>query len=109
MTRREQRVAGDGWPDFLTVEQAAAILRIGRSCAYALAGRYLATAGADGMPVIRLGKQLRVPRAHLERWHGGPLTPPARAPELVPVLPPRSSRARARAPRSSQSSLPFGA
>ena len=52
----------DRAPDFLTVEEAAAVLRIGRSKAYELAREYLATDGASGMPVIRLGKQLRVPR-----------------------------------------------
>jgi excisionase family DNA binding protein len=66
----------DGWPDFLTVEQAAVVLRIGRTAAYELARRYLDTDGAEGLPVIRIGKQLRVPRPQLERWHGGPLTPP---------------------------------
>ena len=110
MTTTAQPASGAGWPDFLTVEQAAAILRIGRTCAYALAGRYLESGGAEGMPVIRIGKQLRVPRALLERWHGGPLTPPVPAPALTPVAPARSSRTRARrAPRSVQSSLPFGA
>jgi hypothetical protein len=60
------------WPDFLTVAQAALVLRIGRTVAYELARRYLATDGGDGLPVIRIGKQLRVPRAQLVRWHGGP-------------------------------------
>ena len=97
-------------PDFLTIEQAAAILRIGRTAAYALARRYVATDGAEGLPVIRIGRQLRVPRAQLERWHGGPLTPPAAAPALTAVAPPRSSQRRSRrAQRSVQSSLPFSA
>ena len=111
MTRAEQpQQPGDGWPDFLTVEQAAEILRIGRTAAYALVGRYFATDGREGMPAIRIGKQLRVPRAALERWLGGPLTPPARPAVLAPVASTRSSRARTqRAPRSVQSSLPFGA
>lgn len=61
-------------PDFLTVEEAAAVLRIGRTGAYELARQFIRTDGGAGLPVIRIGKQLRVPRAALERWHGGPLT-----------------------------------
>jgi hypothetical protein len=61
-------------PDFLTVEEAAEILRIGRTLAYQQAARYEATGGAEGLPVIRIGRLLRVPRAPLEAWGGGPLT-----------------------------------
>lgn len=46
----------------LTVEEAASVLRIGRSLAYQLAGEYDATSGVSGLPVIRLGGCLRVPR-----------------------------------------------
>ena len=46
----------------LTVEEAAAVLRIGRSLAYQLAREYDATGGVSGLPVIRLGGCLRVPR-----------------------------------------------
>lgn len=51
----------------LSVEQAAALLGIGRSLAYELARRYLATGGAEGLPVLRLGRCLRVPRTQLEQ------------------------------------------
>ncbi len=51
----------------LTVEEAAHILRIGRSAAYEQARRYLATGGAEGLPVVRLGRLLRVPRQALVR------------------------------------------
>ena len=54
-------------PEVLTVEEAAAILRIGRSSAYALARRYRATGGREGLPVIELGRHLRVPRNGLRR------------------------------------------
>jgi hypothetical protein len=46
----------------LTVEEAASVLRIGRSLAYQLAREYDATGGVSGLPVIRLGGCLRVPR-----------------------------------------------
>jgi hypothetical protein len=46
----------------LTVDEAAGVLRIGRSLAYQLAREYDATGGISGLPVIRLGGCLRVPR-----------------------------------------------
>ena len=105
----------DRAPDFLTVEEAAVVLRIGRSKAYELAREYLATDGASGMPVIRLGKQLRVPRALLERWMGGPITwpiPKVRIPAASPVVSIASNTRRSRqdrrtASKSQQTSMPF--
>ncbi len=58
---------GLGLPEVLTVEEAAALLRIGRSCAYALARRWRATGGREGLPVVELGRYLRVPRSGLRR------------------------------------------
>ena len=49
----------------LTVEEAGRVLRIGRSLAYQLAREYDATGGVSGLPVIRLGGCLRVPRLAL--------------------------------------------
>lgn len=46
----------------LTVEEAAKVLRIGRSLAYQLTGEYLASGGTKGMPCIRVGGCLRIPR-----------------------------------------------
>lgn len=48
---------------FLTVEEAGRILRVGRTTAYLMA--------ANGeLPVIRVGKQLRVPRRKFEQMFG---------------------------------------
>lgn len=49
-------------PILHTVEEAAGLLRIGRTLAYAMARRYEETEGCDGLPVVRLGNCLRVPR-----------------------------------------------
>ena len=58
-------------PPLLTIDEAAGLLRVSRSLAYQLARRYLAT-GAQGLPVIRVGSCLRVPRwALLELIHTG--------------------------------------
>jgi hypothetical protein len=46
----------------LTIEEAARFLRIGRSLAYQLAAEYAASGGMSGLPAIRLGGCLRVPR-----------------------------------------------
>jgi excisionase family DNA binding protein len=46
----------------LTVEEAARVLRIGRSLAYQLAQDYDSSGGFRGLPVIRIGNCLRVPR-----------------------------------------------
>ena len=46
----------------LTIAEAAALLRIGRSLAYQLAGEYIASGGVSGLPAVRLGGCLRVPR-----------------------------------------------
>lgn len=58
-------------PAFLTVEEAAAVLRIGRTAAYALTRQWRATGGAEGLPVVRFGRLLRVPAAELERLAAG--------------------------------------
>ncbi len=54
-------------PEVLTVEEAAGLLRIGRGAAYELARVWRQTDGREGLPVVRLGRSLRVPRAALER------------------------------------------
>ena len=57
----------DELPTVLTIEEAAAVLRIGRTSAYELARQWRATDGRVGLPVVRLGRQLRVPRTALVR------------------------------------------
>lgn len=111
-------------PDFLTVEEAARVLRIGRTAAYALARQWRATDGRQGLPVVAMGRLLRVPRAALEEISGGPLTsgqPPARAdepkrrpdPDRVVVARPTSTQPRhtrtrhPRRPSPDQTTLPF--
>ena len=63
-------------PDLLTIEEAALVLRIGRTTAYELARRDLASGGGEGLGVVRVGRLLRVRRSALERLIGGPLTMP---------------------------------
>jgi excisionase family DNA binding protein len=60
----------------LTIEEAARVMRIGRSAAYQLARQYLTTEGTSGIPAMRIGGQLRVPRHLLEGYIGGPITWP---------------------------------
>jgi hypothetical protein len=61
-------------PDLLTVMEAGTVARISRTTAYDLANQFLATNGAVGMPVKRVGGQLRVPRRQLEDWIGTSIT-----------------------------------
>lgn len=49
-------------PLLLTIEEAAGVLRIGRSLAYELARRYEASDGHLGLAVMRVGSCWRVPR-----------------------------------------------
>ena len=49
-------------PALLTIDETARVLRIGRSLAYQLAAEYAASSGTRGLPVIRVGTCLRVPR-----------------------------------------------
>ncbi len=57
----------DELPEVLTIEEAAKVLRISRGAAYALARQWLDSGGREGLPVVRLGRTLRVPRAGLLR------------------------------------------
>jgi hypothetical protein len=62
--------SGNGVPVLLTVEEAGALLRIGRTKAYAMAREWRETDGRSGLPVIDLGHVLRVPRQALEEMVG---------------------------------------
>ena len=63
-------------PDFLTLDEAAAVLRVGRTTAYREANAFEASGGTTGIPVVRYGKQFRVPRCRLEEQLGGAITWP---------------------------------
>lgn len=67
-------MSGDEIPVLLTVEEAGALLRIGRTKAYAMAREWRETDGRSGLPVVDLGHVLRVPRRALEDLIGAELT-----------------------------------
>lgn len=49
-------------PVLLTIDEAADVLRTGRSLTYDLVHRYEASGEIEGLPVLRFGSCLRVPR-----------------------------------------------
>jgi hypothetical protein len=69
-----QLVSHEAIPALLTVEEAGALLRIGRTKAYAMAREWRETDGRSGLPVVDLGNVLRVPRRALENLIGAELT-----------------------------------
>src|SRR3954466_3770845 len=92
-------------PDVLTVAEAATVLRIGRTAAYQLARQYLATEGVQGLPVRRVGRQLRVPKDLLEAWLGTALRAPAVASDPDPAAGPRARSTRQRSQSDAQLKL----
>ena len=83
--------AGWGAQALLTVMQAAVILRIGRTTAYALARQFVRTKGESGLPAVRVGDQLRGPQDWLDGYmHGRVIT--AVAPPIAPTAQPRPKR-----------------
>lgn len=103
--------------NFLTVEEAGRVLRIGRTAAYEAAKRFRTSGGTDGIPVVAVGGSLRVPVARLEQWAGAPLDLSVldaraaaqsehRATDDHSVMQ-RSTRQRGAAPRKPQTPLPF--
>ena len=86
-------------PDFLTVEAAAEVLRLGRTAAYREVRKYEASNGAIGIPVERFGRQFRVPRYRIEAKLGGPITWPLASTIATEEAPPaRKARATRRRP-----------
>lgn len=67
-------MAGTTRSVLLTVEEAAAVLGVGRSAAYALARLWEDTGGRAGLPTVRVGRSRRVPVARLEELIGRPIT-----------------------------------
>jgi excisionase family DNA binding protein len=59
-------------PLLLTMTEAAALLRIGRTTVYKLAELHRSTLGASGIPTVRIGTKLFVRRADFERIVSGP-------------------------------------
>jgi hypothetical protein len=55
------------------VEEAARIIRVGRTKAYAMTQEWRATNGRSGLPVVDFGNVLRVPRKALEQLVGAEL------------------------------------
>lgn len=86
-------------PNFFTVVEAARVLRIGRTAAYEQSKVYRATEGAAGLPVVKMGGRLLVPRHQLELLAGGPLSEPEERPE------PKARKKRTRTPGDAQPAL----
>lgn len=58
----------DDLPGMMRIEEAAAYLRVSKSHAYASVAEYERTDGESGMPAVRIGHAIRVPREALRQW-----------------------------------------
>ena len=58
----------DDLPPFMTVEQAAKVLQLGRSKTYELTVEFDCSDGRSGLPFVWLGKRKRIPRTALVRF-----------------------------------------
>jgi hypothetical protein len=111
----EQRVAIEQalghLPLMLTVDQTCEVLGIGRSLGYAQVRRYLASEGREGIPAVRIGTALRIPRTGLVELllaAAAPTPVDATVLHVVPTMeptPPRKRRTRTTAPFVAK--LPF--
>lgn len=70
-TNEEAAMEAGDMLEVLTVEEAAGLLRISRNTAYTLARLWRETGGREGLPVIELGRNLRVPLVGLQRLLDG--------------------------------------
>lgn len=67
----------DDVPPFMTIEQAAKVLQLGRSKTYELSVEWERSGGTSGLPFVWIGHQKRIPRAVLQRFVDATFTPPA--------------------------------
>jgi excisionase family DNA binding protein len=56
-----------GEPAFLRVREAAVILGMSGSATYEMANAWLATDGRAGLPAVRMGRRILIPRAAIDR------------------------------------------
>lgn len=57
-------------PDFLTIDETAAIVRLSRSQTYSLCRLWRSSGGKEGLQVVEIGHRLRVPKTALLRLAG---------------------------------------
>ena len=86
-------------PDYLTVDEVAAVMRISRNGAYQRVRRGVATNGREGIPAERVDKQFRISRYVIEERLGGPITWPI--PGFHDISNTRTADPTTRAPRDS--------
>lgn len=84
---------------FATIEEAAEVLNLGRTAAYAAAKRWRQTDGAEGIKVVAVGGSLRVPTPWLEELAGGPI-------DLAEIRAERAARKAAKGEGSSEPAAP---
>ncbi len=58
---------GEEHGPFRRVEEAARVLRISRTSAYALARLWLDSDGTEGLPAVRIGRSVRIPAVAPDR------------------------------------------
>lgn len=73
-------------PLVLTIEEAAEVLRISRWAAYEQARIWRETGGRGGLPVLTLGRCLRVSRATIEEMLRPDGAKPAGADDAAPPM-----------------------